>query len=66
MFVAAASVLFGSVGYGQSDPPAANSGGLDFKQFGLLAIQDGGTAQADRYVRARNVDPNYWTFDIHR
>ncbi|HEV8618116.1 MAG TPA: cytochrome c biogenesis protein CcsA [Candidatus Udaeobacter sp.] len=35
-------MLFGSVGYGQSDPPAANSGGLDFKQFGLLAIQDGG------------------------
>src|SRR5712664_2957310 len=42
MFVAAASMLFGNVGYGQSDPPAANSGGLDFKQFGLLAIQDGG------------------------
>jgi cytochrome c-type biogenesis protein CcsB len=42
MFVAAASMLFGSVGYGQSDPPAADSGGLDFKQFGLLAIQDGG------------------------
>src|SRR5467141_2156744 len=42
MFVAAASMLVGSVGYGQSDPPAANSGGLDFKQFGLLAIQDGG------------------------
>src|SRR6266568_6103738 len=42
MFVAAASILFGSVGYGQSDPPAANSGGLDFKQFGFLAIQDGG------------------------
>src|SRR5436190_14983698 len=42
MFVAAASMLFRSVGYGQSDPPAANSGGLDFKQFGLLAIQDGG------------------------
>ncbi|HEU5312637.1 MAG TPA: cytochrome c biogenesis protein CcsA [Candidatus Udaeobacter sp.] len=42
MFVAAAGMLFGSVGYGQSDPPAANSGGLGFKQFGLLAIQDGG------------------------
>src|SRR5881227_2105401 len=42
MFVGAASILFGSAGYGQSDPPAANSGGLDFKQFGLLAIQDGG------------------------
>src|SRR5438067_5112350 len=42
MSVAAATMLFGSVGYGQSEPPAANSGGLDFKQFGLLAIQDGG------------------------
>jgi len=42
MFVAAASMLLRSVGCGQSDPPAANSGGLDFKQFGLLAIQDGG------------------------
>src|SRR4030081_1379974 len=42
MFVAAASMLFGGVGYGQSDPPAANSDGLDFKQFGLLGIQDGG------------------------
>jgi len=35
-------MLFGSVGYGQSDPPVANSGGLDFKQFGLLAIQEEG------------------------
>jgi cytochrome c-type biogenesis protein CcsB len=42
MFVAAASMLLRSVGSGQSDPPAANSGGLDFKQVGLLAIQDGG------------------------
>ncbi len=42
MFVAAASMLFRSIGYGQSDPPAANTGDLDFKQFGLLAIQDGG------------------------
>jgi cytochrome c-type biogenesis protein CcsB len=42
MFVAAASLLFGSVGYGQSDPRAANTDGLNFKQFGLLAIQDGG------------------------
>jgi len=31
MFVAAASMLFGSVGYGQSGPLTANSGGLDFK-----------------------------------
>src|SRR5437016_2740252 len=42
MFVTAASLLFGSVGYGQSDPSAASSDGLDFEQFGLLALQDGG------------------------
>ncbi len=42
MFVAGASMLFASGGYGQSDPPVANSGGLGFKHFGLLAIQDGG------------------------
>src|SRR5437660_3449139 len=42
LFVAAASMLFGSVGYGQSGPLTADSGCLDFKQFGLLAIQDGG------------------------
>src|SRR6266700_1153969 len=42
MFVAAASMLLRSVGSGQSDRPAASSGGLDFKQVGLLAIQDGG------------------------
>src|SRR4029077_10001840 len=52
MFVAAASMLFGSVDYGQSDPPAANSGGLDFKQFGLLAIQDGGRRKpADTFAK---------------
>src|SRR5213078_51941 len=52
MFVAAASMLFRSVGYGQSDPPAANSGGLDFKQFGLLAIQDGGRRKpVDTFAR---------------
>src|SRR6266481_3475287 len=41
-FVAAASMLFGSVGYGQSDASAADTSGLDFKQWGLLATQDGG------------------------
>src|SRR5436189_1402527 len=41
-FVAAASALFGSVSYGQSDLPNSNSGSLDFKQWGLTAIQDGG------------------------
>jgi cytochrome c-type biogenesis protein CcsB len=29
-------------GFGQADMPAADSGSLDFKQWGLLAIQDGG------------------------
>jgi hypothetical protein len=42
IFVAAASTLFTSIGYGQSDLPTADRGSLDFKQFGLLAIQDGG------------------------
>src|SRR4029077_15048505 len=52
MFVAAASMLFGSVDYGQSDPLAANSGGLGFKQFGLLAIQDGGRRKpADTFAK---------------
>ncbi len=32
----------GSIGYGASGIPAANTGNLDFKQWGLLSIQDGG------------------------
>jgi cytochrome c-type biogenesis protein CcsB len=35
-------LLSGGIGLAQSDMPAADSGTLDFKQFGLLAIQDGG------------------------
>ncbi|PYI54201.1 MAG: hypothetical protein DMC62_04470 [Verrucomicrobia bacterium] len=31
IFIAAASALFGSVSYGQSDLPNSNSGSLDFK-----------------------------------
>src|SRR5438046_8227083 len=42
IFVAAASALFGSVSYGQSDLPNSNSGSLAFKQWRLTAIQDGG------------------------
>ena len=42
IFIALASSLFRSIAYGQSDVPAADSRGLDFKQWGLLAIQDGG------------------------
>jgi cytochrome c-type biogenesis protein CcsB len=39
---AAATLLFAGVSWSQSDLPAANSSNMDFKQFGLLAIQDGG------------------------
>ena len=42
IFITLASSLFRSIAYGQSDLPAADSRGLDFKQWGLLAIQDGG------------------------
>src|SRR5436189_3956566 len=42
IFIATASALFGSVSYGQSDLANSNSGSLDFKQWGLTAIQDGG------------------------
>jgi cytochrome c-type biogenesis protein CcsB len=40
--VAAAGTFLGSIGYSASSIPAANTGNLDFKQWGLLAIQDGG------------------------
>ena len=36
------SALLGGVCFGQSDLPAADSSSLDFQQWGLLAIQDGG------------------------
>jgi cytochrome c-type biogenesis protein CcsB len=42
IIVAAAGAFLGSIGYGASGVPAASSGNLDFKQWGLLAIQDGG------------------------
>jgi hypothetical protein len=43
IFVAVASALFGREGYAASpDASAANTSNLDFKQWGLLAIQDGG------------------------
>jgi cytochrome c-type biogenesis protein CcsB len=40
--VLAIGLLAGNVCVAQSDLPAADSGSLDFKQWGLLAIQDGG------------------------
>ena len=52
VFVAAASALLGNVSYGQSDLPAAESSGLDFKQWGLLAIQDSGRRKpVDTFAR---------------
>src|SRR6266511_1241673 len=39
---AAAGTFLGSIGYSASGVPAANTGSLDFKQWGLVAIQDGG------------------------
>src|SRR6266511_4349733 len=39
---AAGSTFLGGIGYGASGVRAANTGSLDFKQWGLLAIQDGG------------------------
>jgi cytochrome c-type biogenesis protein CcsB len=41
-FISAISLLLSGVCFGQSDMPAADSSSLDFKQWGLLAIQDGG------------------------
>ncbi len=38
----AISALLRGVGYGASEVPSATSDSLDFKQWGLLAIQDGG------------------------
>src|SRR2546423_9264776 len=42
ILIAAASVLFRATACAQSDLPNADSSSLDFKQWGLLAIQDGG------------------------
>ena len=42
MIVCAASALFGGMAFGASDVPATNTSVLDFKQWGLLAIQEAG------------------------
>ena len=43
IFIGAATALFGSIDYaGSADVSAADSSVLDFKQWGLVAIQDGG------------------------
>ena len=41
-FATAITALLSGLGYGASDLPAANTASLDFKPWGLLAIQDGG------------------------
>jgi cytochrome c-type biogenesis protein CcsB len=41
-FISAISLLLSGACFAQSDMPAADSSSLDFKQWGLLAIQDGG------------------------
>jgi cytochrome c-type biogenesis protein CcsB len=40
--ISAISLLLASASLAQTDMPAADSSALDFKQWGLLAIQDGG------------------------
>src|SRR6266436_10096631 len=43
IFIAAASALFSGINYAASaDASVADSSALDFKQWGLVAIQDGG------------------------
>jgi cytochrome c-type biogenesis protein CcsB len=43
IFVATATALFGNIDYAASaDVPASDSSALDFKQWGLVAIQEGG------------------------
>jgi len=42
IFIAVASGLFGGVDYAASDVSPANTSNLDFKQWGLVAIQDSG------------------------
>ena len=42
IIAAAASTFLGGIGYGASAAPVTNTSNLDFKQWGLLAIQDGG------------------------
>ena len=42
IIVAVAGTLLTGIGYGARDVPVANAANLDSKQWGLLAIQDGG------------------------
>ena len=52
IFIAAVSVFFRGIGCGQSDLSNSDTSGLDFKQWGLLAIQDGGRRKpVDTFAR---------------
>src|SRR5256714_7397449 len=52
ILIAAASVLFRATACAQSDLPNSDSSSLDFKQWGLLAIQDGGRRKpVDTFAR---------------
>jgi cytochrome c-type biogenesis protein CcsB len=42
IFPLAITAIFGGTCYGASELPGANNGVVDFKQWGLLAVQDGG------------------------
>ncbi len=53
IFVTAATALFGEIGFGAPDASAANTSDLDFKQWGLLAIQDGGRRKLSSAQRNR-------------
>ena len=49
---AAASIFLRGIGCGQSDLSNSDTSGLDFKQWGLLAIQDGGRRKpVDTFAR---------------
>src|SRR5262245_20353311 len=49
---AAAGTFLTCISYGASDGPAANTGNLDFKQWGLLAIQESGRRKpVDTFAR---------------
>ncbi len=52
ILIAAATLLFRATAWAQSDLPNSDSSALDFKQWGLLAIQDGGRRKpVDTFAR---------------
>ena len=52
IFALAVTAIFRGTGYGASELPAANNTDVDFKQWGLLAIQDGGRRKpVDTFAR---------------